>query len=181
MLAVASLGLTGRWRPLARQLQDPVGLVSGLLLGAVLYHFALALVQARPLSLTGYGAALRRSLGTRRLRPARVAVLGARAVYEEAFWRGTLQFVLGNSVPGVAVTAALFTLRHLYLEWIGQRSPSRRRVLEFAIFSLILGATYVLTDRILVVVGMHWARNLLIDVRLVPDPARSGGAAEARR
>jgi len=178
-VALVSLWLTGRWRPLIQQLSDPIALVIGLMGGVVLYFGSLSFVQSQGFLVAKPWAAVRGSLGVVHLPPARVAVLGVRAVYEEMFWRGTVQFLLGNTFFGITATAVLFTLRHVYLNWINARVLRLRLVLEFVLFALVLSSTYAVSDRLLLVVGLHWARNLLIiascvhrDARLLSQPAK---------
>ncbi len=84
-----------------------------------------------------------------------MAVLGARAVYEEMFWWGTEQFLMGNAIFGIAANALLFTLRHAYLSRINADLLRPRLFVEFLLFSLVLGGVYALSDRILFVVGLH--------------------------
>lgn len=160
MAGAVFIAASGRWRPLASQLLDPGSLVIGLLLGVPLYLAGLALVR---------GAAGLRSVARTGWRPAtpvrlrRAAELGLRALWEEALWRGTLQVVLGGGVAAIGSTAVLFSLRHQYLLWISHRTRGGRLPLEFFAFSLVLGVHYALSERLLLVVGLHWARNLLID------------------
>jgi membrane protease YdiL (CAAX protease family) len=162
LAAVAIIILSGRWRELAHQVRQGESLLLGLVGGIFLYLGSLSLVRARVFAAREYLSAIARSLGPSRPPLRRAAGLGARALFEEAFWRGTVQVLLGNNWPSITFVSALFTAQHLYYSRINGRTMHRRVLGEFFLFSLAMGAIYQATDRLLVVVGLHWTRNVLI-------------------
>jgi membrane protease YdiL (CAAX protease family) len=157
-----SVGVSGRWRELVPQLLHVDSLLAGCLSGCVIYFASLIIVQARLLSVATYLSAVHRSFVSTPPSLRRISILGARSVYEEAFWRGTLQFTLGNNWAANSVVSLLFTLQHIYYSRINRRGMHPRAVSEFFLFSLVVGAMYAVTDQLLVAVGMHWVRNVLI-------------------
>lgn len=153
--------LSGRYRPLGAQLWDPVGLVFGALAGLLLYYATAAAIFRRLWSPAAFLRELRLALVVQRSSARRLATLGARSVYEEALWRGTVQVLLGNGVLSILSTAFLFTLRHIYLHRRQPRAASRLLV-EFFLFALVLGVLYRLWGGLVPVIAIHFVRNLLI-------------------
>jgi membrane protease YdiL (CAAX protease family) len=134
----------------------------GIAGGAVLYLVSMSVVQARIFNAGEYLSVIGHALSSHSsLR--RISVLGARALYEEAFWRGTIQPFFSDSFFGVVIVSFLFTLQHFYYSYTSGRTMHRRVLFEFLLFSLAVGTIYAVTGRLLLVVGVHWARNLLID------------------
>lgn len=176
-VAMASIWLSGRWRPLLRQLADPLGLCVGLILGILLYRASLGLTLGRWPSGADYRSALQRACSGKLPTARRVVELTGRAVYEEAFWRGTLQVGLTKLLGaplGVAGGAILFAARHLDLARVCKWPMGRARTLELALFSLLLGACYASTGRLMLVVGIHLARNLLLELGCRTDEYPEG-------
>ena len=177
LVAAVAVVLSGRWRPLFAQLLAAQWLLVGLAGGALVFVLSMLVVggwRSMP-SL--------RDLNWRRTpRPGalwRVIELGARALYEEAFWRGTVQFLLVGLLPpsGAAIAivgvAALFAARHLYLESVSGRSVHLRQIVEFLLFGIVLGAVYHHWEQLLLVVGIHWGRNLFIELMSASGPDRN--------
>jgi membrane protease YdiL (CAAX protease family) len=162
LTAVAIIIFSGRWRALTGQLLQGEFLFFGLAGGVLLYLVSFSVVRLRVFAPANYLRAISRSLGGSRPPLRRIATLGARALFEEAFWRGTVQVLLGNDWLSIAAVSALFTAQHLYYSHINARTMHRRVLAEFFLFSLVMGATYFATDQLLLVVGLHWMRNVLI-------------------
>lgn len=83
------------------------------------------------------------------------------SISEEVIYRGTAQPILmdwlGHAAAGIAVVAGAFAVVH----WHFFRNPPLQS-LEFAGFSLLLGALYYATGSIMLVVVIHTVRNLEI-------------------
>lgn len=79
------------------------------------------------------------------------------AILEELIWRGFIQkIIFQNSVFGLVITAAFFTLRHR------DTIPKHfKNYLIFVLFSLALGTAYKLFDNLLLVIVFHATRNLM--------------------
>lgn len=167
-VGAACVGLSGRWRPLAVQCGHPSALAAGCALGVPLFLASLVGVGGappRPSALWQAAVApLRRPVAARD-----AARLGVRALFEEALWRATLPFCFGGGAVGVVASAALFTLRHLYLCKANRRPCGARRVAELFAFSLLLGVTYHEVGEILLVAGAHWVRNVWLRAQAPPS------------
>jgi hypothetical protein len=162
----------GRFCPLIRQLNDPFGFIIGLAVGLPTYVVSVEMVRGVS-SAEAWGRELRRVVTFYRPSGSRLLELGGRALYEEAFWRGTLQSRLGNEPSGVAASALLFTLQHVYFERVNRRPLRLPVVSEFALFSGAIGLVYARSQRLAVPIGIHLMRNLLIDAGCVPRSAYS--------
>jgi membrane protease YdiL (CAAX protease family) len=163
-LACVALVVSGRAPELVAELIDPVGALIGVGLGVLAFALSLALLEGPRRGVATWLATLhgfvRVGVPARRL----LTLLG-RASYEEAFWRGTLQVLLARLLPtfaAVACIAGAFTARHVYLEYVNRRPRGRARIFEFAVFALILGSSYALSERLIVVVMIHATRNVLL-------------------
>lgn len=169
LAAIFIIVISGRWRPLLQESNDPVGLLRGLAAGVVLYYGMLAVFCRGLSSAKRHFKAVRNSLMRAGPGAGRIVILAGRAVYEEAFWRGTLQVIFGNGIPAVIIVAIAFTLRHVYL-YYGRRTLTVLLILEFFIFSVVLGVIYQLSNRIMVVIAIHYARNMLVVFgRILPE------------
>jgi len=164
-IALCLILTTGRVRPLIRQLNDHRALMTGLAAGVPVYVAAVYLVRGSTAAIVDWAGALHHSLGPARPCARRALELGGRALYEEAFWRGTVQPGLGNGPLGITAAGVLFTLRHAYLSWLNDRPLRPRLFAELLLFSLVLGIVQARSNRLLCAVGIHWMRNLLIEAR----------------
>jgi hypothetical protein len=181
-VAVGVMAAGGRLRPLARELADAGGFAVGALGGTALYVGSVVLAGGSAGGPRRCVDELTRSLGRDRPEPRRLAELGARALYEEAFWRGTLQPLAGGRTPATVAATAGFVARHAYLDWINDRPLRGRSLAELTAFSLVLGTAYGRTNRLAGAVGAHWVRNVLLDARCLaaqPSPAASATATGA--
>lgn len=175
-LAVLLCVASGRWLPLAGQLTDILALCVGIASGAVLYLISLSLVRRKQLDWLGYRDTVRDYTRVVRLPAGKILKLGFRSFYEEIIWRGTFQYLVIFSVSerravllGILIVAVLFTVRHWYFEKLNARNLGMSRMLEFLFFSIVLGVAYAVTDSIMLVIGIHWARNLLIQAGCSPE------------
>ncbi len=162
ILSAATILFSGRWRSLAWQSLHLEYLVAGLLLGLIVYWGSLCVVRGRLLWPDHYLHAAAQAIASSSPPPGRLCELGGRAVYEEAFWRGTVQVLLGNGWLAVMTAAVLFTLQHFYYCRINRRPMHPLVLLEFALFSLTVGTLYAVSSQLLLVAGVHWVRDVLI-------------------
>jgi membrane protease YdiL (CAAX protease family) len=160
-LAILVIFGSGRYQPLFEEIGDPLGFFLGVIAGVVIYYGSLTLTSLRLPSAGTYLRGVKRAFVNSRPPLSRMIILGGRAVYEEAFWRGTLQVLLGSNVFALFVTALFFTMRHIYL-YRKIRCLTIPLALEFFIFSFILGVLYNLSSRIMLVIAVHFVRNILI-------------------
>ena len=154
--------LSGRHRRLWKEVKDPGGCLLGAVIGVFVYYGTVALLFRKTDGVGAYLKEVGRSLVDKRPSARRVAVMGGRAIYEEALWRRTVQSLLGSGAGSVLLTALLFTLQHRYLHYRNRRPFPPLPLLEFFAFSLFLGVLYRLSGRFMVVVAVHFVRNLLI-------------------
>lgn len=162
LCAVLFLIITGRYRYLLREVVDPLGFLFGIAIGTVNYHSTIALVFGKILGIRVYLHNLFIAFIDRRPSMLRIVILAGRAVYEEFFWRGTIQVLLGNGIMGIFFTAFLFTLRHFYLYRKIKRPLTAILIMEFFGFSLVLGVMYMFSQRIMLVIAIHLMRNFLL-------------------
>jgi membrane protease YdiL (CAAX protease family) len=93
-----------------------------------------------------------------------------RSIYEEMFWRATLQVLMGNSAIAVALVATGFTLKHYF---IYKRRARLSDLIEFFAFSMVLGIVFMMTGNLWITVSIHFIRNVsshLITRCLTIDP-----------
>ncbi|MBE0432584.1 CPBP family intramembrane metalloprotease [candidate division WOR-3 bacterium] len=76
-------------------------------------------------------------------------------LYEELFWRGTVQSLLGRPSLAIPLSSLLFTLIHLFL----RQETSLMQLLEFFIFSIFMGWAFYWTGSLLFVATIHAGRN----------------------
>lgn len=160
-LAILVIVGSRRYQPLFEEIGDPLGFFLGVTAGVVIYYGSLTLTSLRLSSVGAYLRGVKRAFVNSRPPLSRIIILGGRAVYEEAFWRGTLQVLLGSNVFALFVTALFFTMWHIYL-YRKTRCLTTPLALEFFIFSFILGVLYNLSSRIMLVIAVHFVRNVLI-------------------
>lgn len=140
---------------------SPLSLAVGLIGGHIVFGLSL-LVTHRNLGeiaghlgdITGFGRFVRDH-------PDTLFRLLLVSISEEVIYRGTAQPILmdglGHAAAGIAAVAAAFAVVH----WHFFRNPPLQS-LEFAGFSLLLGALYYSTGSILLVIVIHTVRNLEI-------------------
>jgi membrane protease YdiL (CAAX protease family) len=75
---------------------------------------------------------------------------------EELFWRGCVQYLLGNSYLSIYITALLFTLIHLDLK----KDIVIMEYFELFFFALVLGLLFYFLHNIYIVIIIHLIRNL---------------------
>lgn len=168
LLTVLVPVLTGRLLSLWEEAKDPLGILLGATLGFALYYLTVALVFQRFRQLSSYLQEVKRALVDDHSPFHRMVISGVRVISEEVFWRGTMQYLLGNGALALICTAVLFTLWHIYMQRESKRL-TYRVVLEFFLFSLVLGFVYAISGRILLVIGIHYVRNLLISAECAFD------------
>jgi membrane protease YdiL (CAAX protease family) len=160
--AVLLVLLSGRHQRLGKDIRDPGGFLLGATIGVFAYYGTVALLFRKTEGPGEYLQEVGRSLVENGPAAHRVAILGGRAIYEETLWRRTVQSLLGSGAGSVFLTALLFTLRHRYLHYKNRQPFPPLPLLEFFAFSLFLGSLYRLSGRFMVVVAVHFVRNLLI-------------------
>lgn len=153
---------SGRYRRLCKAFPDLGGLLIGIIVGIFTYWATTTIVTRRLLGMKSFLWEVIKSLKHRLPSPRRLMVLGSRAVYEEALWRGTIQDILGNETGGVLWTALLFTLQHRYFHFKYRQRLPTLPLIELFLFALTLGILYRRTGRLMIVVAVHYVRNLLI-------------------
>lgn len=128
---------------------------------AALAVFAVSVAATTQAPLRFLGRLREALLAARAARHARVASWALLvAGYEEIIWRGlcqsALQTALG-SLPAILLTAAIFTFWHRH-----RIGASLLLMAELYGFAILLGAAFVLTGDLLLVVLLHAVRNYLI-------------------
>lgn len=155
-LSFLLLGATGRYR-LLLILPSPAQFACALVVGWLLFDISLGITR---LSV----AEALRWLSPRRVlsvceRPIlhdlwRYAVI---CTYEEAIWRGTIPYLLGDSLPVAVIVALLFALGHL-----PGRCVNVAQAVDIVCFSLTLGLWFWRTGSLWPVILIHLLRNTLI-------------------
>lgn len=172
LFAVATSVISGRWRAIILQLLHLQYLPLGILAGCGLFGVSLVAVRGRVGNLADFLPIAYRNLRLNLPPLTRLLVLGGRAIYEEALWRGTAQAVLGNGWFAIGAVSLLFTLQHIYLSRINSRPVHPRAAAELFLFSVAVGLMYIASAQLLLVVGVHWIRNILIGLCSSPQSPR---------
>lgn len=79
---------------------------------------------------------------------------------EEIVWRGVFQNIFGRNIFIVFLIAFIFTIIHFYYK----EEVYVNVLLEFLMFSIILGLIYYYTNNILICIIIHYIRNFNIDL-----------------
>ena len=85
----------------------------------------------------------------------------ATALHEEIIWRGVFLVALvnvTNSIIAITVNCILFTC------WHRAQLRSRRHALEFLIFSGFICYLFLVFNSLLLVVSLHFFRNIMIEI-----------------
>lgn len=78
------------------------------------------------------------------------------SAYEELLWRGSIQYLLGNSIIAIFATSAFFLLRHLGSAH--EFYPSE--LLELFLFSCFLGLVFFYTRSMCLITIIHATRDI---------------------
>jgi membrane protease YdiL (CAAX protease family) len=173
LLKMALLLASGRYRLLWEGFDWP-WVPLGLLGGQIAFVVSVALVRASP------RAALNHALPIRAFMPRGVlaTVVGRYlliSAFEEVFWRGTVQSLLGGYQWAILASSAFFVLSHL------PRSPAIRAIeaAELFLFSCMLGCLFLWSHSVHLVTVVHAVRNMnlwCIRYAAYRQRRRSGGS-----
>ncbi len=158
-VGVVIVAVTGRAQSMILDVSLVHACIAGPLIGAGLFAVSCIVSRrslpaavkriARSHSGTSDGHDLRRISGQ----------LGG-ALWEEAFWRGTVVYFASPSIIGIGLANVAF---------VGSHYPRVRSVaglVDLAVVGLVLSVVYLALGDVLVVAVAHWVRNALILVSL---------------
>jgi len=145
----------------SRDLLSPISIAAGLVLGHVIFAQSLLVTHQRHEEILGHFRDIRPIFRYLRDDPDTLMRVLTIAISEEVIYRAAAQPLLidylGSPWLGIAAAAAVFCVVHQHFF----QNPLLQS-LEFAAFSLVLGALYFLTGSFILVVLIHAVRNIEI-------------------
>ena len=161
LVSVFVILLSGRYKTLWEEFKDPIDFLSGIFIGILCYYGTNIFIHRKVFSLLDYSREIKNCIERNRISFGRIAIKGGKALFEETFWRGTVQYLLGNGIYAVAITSIFFTLLHIFIYY--KKQPLNLSVItEFFLFSFVLGVLYMVSQSLLLIATTHTMRNVLI-------------------
>lgn len=158
-VGVVIVAITGRAQSVILDVSLVHACIAGPLIGAGL--FAVSCIVSRRSLLTALRRIARSQAGTsdgHDLR--RIGGQFGSALWEEAFWRGTVVYFAGSSIIGIGLASVAFAGSHY------PRVRSVAGLVDLAVVGLVLSVVYLALGDVLVVAVAHLVRNTLILVSL---------------
>ena len=133
-------------------------ILAGLLIGHVLTPFSIVMTQLSFKKGIEAFSAILATLSNCYKYPLVLIKYSFIGVYEELFWRGTIQYSIGNPLFAIPLTSLFFTIPH----FIDRREVSVFELFELFTFSLLLGLCFYWTGSLSLVAAIHAGRNICL-------------------